>query len=547
MIDLLSPPLVLLIGAGLIMAVSVVPVWRTARWNRYWHLGLIAIALITVLFVWPAVAPSSQVTQWSSLPILTPSLALQGNKPAQYLGAGLLVTLLAITIGTSSWKELDGIHSGEDQASPATKSGKKSALLIVLATSLVSILPANLLTLVLAWAILDCVTAVTWLIIFRPETDDEWRRFLINGSSGLIATLFLWSANLPLQANLAFQDWGSLHLEGWAGIGITLAVLFRLSPYPLHLLRRRAWPNGGGSQIALPSALQAGSVTAGIWLMAHIPGWASLGDLELQLFSALLLTGLAACGLLAWLSDQQQRAAGWILTGQAGIAALAGMWAGPDAGLAEGMVLILAGGLLAIQGKIKERSTESLVAGGIGIAALAGFPLTWGANGRFLLYQEWLDNGWGLYLLLATGAQLLILAAAGRLYLGFPSQPAKHSERLILGLALALPSATLLIKPGPLFPQGSVLVWLAIVAAAGGGALLAWGAETIQSFQVQAATRLRAPLTLGWLRRLTINCCRLVGRAAQSLHSVLEGEGALLWVLILLILGWLMLSNPAPG
>jgi hypothetical protein len=209
------------------------------------------------------------------------------------------------------------------------------------------------------------------------------------------------------------------------------------------------------------------------------------------------------------------------------------------------MVLLLAGGLLMLYTEIKLRSTESLIEGGIAIVALAGLPPTWGVTGRFILLQEWLDSGWGLYLLLATGAQLLILAAAGRLYLGHTKLLTDRSKRLIVGLALALPAASLLIRPGPLFPQGSGLVWLATIAPLGGAALLAWEAETIQSIQAQAAARLRATLTLGWLRRFALNCGRLVGRAAHTLHGVLEGEGTLLWVLILLILGWLVLSNPS--
>ena len=547
MVDLWLPPFILLIGAGLILAVAAVPPWRAAGLNRYWRVGVITLALVAVLLTGGAVESSHQLTLWSSLTALTAPLAIQSSKAGQWLGASLLVTALAAALMTRhpGDREETDLHEGSIYPGIGARDG--ALLLIVLAVSLVSMLPSNLLTLVLAWSVLDTVAAVASLIAFRPGNDNEWRYLLLNWSSGLIATFFLWGAALPSQADVAFQDLTSAPLSGWTGVALTLAILFRLSPYPLHLLRRRAWPSRGRSRPDLVSALQTGSVAAGIWLMIQMTGSEMLPDLGRQIISALLLTGLVACGLLAWLSDQDRQAVGWIMTSQAGLTALAGLWAGPNAALAEGLVLILVAGLLTLWTDSKHRSVESMVAVGIGIAALAGLPLTWGAKGRFALYQSWLDGGWGLYLFLATGALLLVLATVGRLLVRPTTPPSSRNERLILGAALALPAVSVLIQSGPLFPQGNVLVWLAVLAPVGGAALLTWGAETLQPLQVQIAARLRAQLTLGGLRRQVLLWGRLVGRATQAIYQVLEGEGALLWVLILLVLGWVLLTSSSPG
>jgi hypothetical protein len=292
-------------------------------------------------------------------------------------------------------------------------------------------------------------------------------------------------------------------------------------------------------------ALQAAPAAAGIYLMTQLAGWEALPGLWRQLVSALLITGLVGCGLLAWLSRQGSQTIGWILTGQAGLVVLAGLWAGPEAALAEGMVLILVGGLLTLYTNQETLSVENRVSCGIGIAALAGLPLTWGGDGRLLLFPSWLDNGWGLEIFLVAGAYLLILAAAGRLLFRPAGHPLKQRERVVVGLALSLPALGLLIRNGPLVTRGGV-VWLAILLPLAGGALLAWRAESFQPILEQVAPRLQL-LTLGWLVRPAGRIGRLAARVIQAIHQVLEGEGAFLWALIWLALGWLLLSTRSPG
>jgi hypothetical protein len=288
------------------------------------------------------------------------------------------------------------------------------------------------------------------------------------------------------------------------------------------------------------------SGAAGIWLLAQISGWEAMPFLSRQIVSALLLTGLAVSGLLAVLSSEERQAAGWIMTGQAGIVVLAGLWCGPKAALAEGVVLILAGGLLSLLSTMEAQSLETRIAGCVAVGALAGLPLTWGGDGRFLLYGIWLSEGPPLHLLLASGGYLLLLAAAARPLFHPPNRPLARQERLAAGGGLGLLALGLLLRSGPV-AAATGPVWLGILIPLGGGVLLAWGAESLRPLQQAPATRLWELLTLCPVHRLAEKIARRVGAGVRSAHDVLEGEGALLWVLILLALGWLLLAAGSPG
>jgi hypothetical protein len=348
---------------------------------------------------------------------------------------------------------------------------------------------------------------------------------------------------------------------------LILAIILRLAPYPFHLFQGRVRPlcrpvrttreprlgaektetlPGSARRPLLATISQLASCAAGIWLLAQVSGWEAMPFLSRQIISALLLTGLAVSGLLAVLSSGERQAAGWIMTGQAGIVALAGLWCGPKAALAEGMVLILAGGLLSLLSQIAAQSLETRIAGGVGVGALAGLPLTWGGAGRFLLYEGWLREGPPLHLLLASGAYLLLLAAAARPLFHPPSRLLAGQERLAAGGGLGLLALGLLLRSSPV-AAATGPVWLGILIPLGGGVLLAWGAESWRPLQQAPATRLWELLTLRPVHRLAERMASRVGAGVRSAHDLLEGEGALLWVLILLALGWLLLTAGSPG
>ncbi len=560
MVNLLRSPLVLLAGASLMLALAAVPAlmnrqprWNTVHIRQYGWTAIVAVALLLMLIQDKDVAAPHQISSWSSSAILIPPLTLQSNQPGRVLGSAFAAVVLAgLLILRGDRRDEDGTSvSPTRPAGLAVPETAGLPLTAILAISLIALLPADPLCLTLSWAILDVITAAAWLYAIRPSTDVQWRRILFSWGAGAAATLLLWSATLPLQADLAPQHLSSLTATGWSAMALILAILLRLAPFPFHMLGGRTHipeESGGREQRpALILALQTAPAVAAIWLLGQLPGSEALPPIWRQLMSALLLTGVVGCGLFAWLSRNEHRTVGWILTAQAGIVVLAGLWSGPEAALAEGMVLILVGGILQPYSRQESLAVEGRIAGGIGVAAMAGLPFTWGGDGRLALYQSWLAAGAGLNIFLAAGAYLLIMVAAARTVLRPAAAPPDREERIRAGAALGLPAMALLLRTG-LPPAGLDLpVWLAILIPLVGGVFLAWSAPSLVPIQERIPPWLPRLATFDWLPSLTGQTGRLFGRAVQTIHQVLEGEGALLWVLIGLALGWMLLTARPPG
>lgn len=531
MVGLLLPPLILLVDVGLLLAIAAVR-RPAARWVRWVAAAGVGAALVLLLTGGKAIP--YRMTPWSSMSILTPSLTLQRSETGRLLGLSLTALVLASILAAGRRQEAEG---------SAVNNGVAWALLLAtLAAGLVATMPANILTLALAWTVLDSALAVAWLYPwFRGEQFPSKHRALTSWGLGAAGTLFLWSATLPLQAHYAFQSTSSLVTEGWVGMALTLAIILRLAPLHFNLPRP-----GTPQQSASTTSLHIIPTAAGIGLLAQLSNWTALPLFWRPLLSTLILSGLVGSSLLAWFSKEARHAAGWILTGQVSVTVLVGLWVGPEAALAEGLVLILAGGLLGLLASLETVSVENKIALALGAAALAGLPLTWGSDGRLALYQRWLADGLGLYLVLAAGAYLLLLAVAGRLLLR-PHTPAiPLSKRIAAGMGLGLLALGLLFRSGPLV-QANILVWLALLLPIAGAVLLTWGADQLRPLQEQIASWLQLSLSLNWLFRLLGNTLRWVGRAVHAAHQVIEGEGALLWALILLAMGWLLLASRSPG
>ena len=520
MIALLLPSLTLIIGAGLLW------IWQRAapaHFSRYARWVTAALVGLTMLFLLTNTGGAPwHITTWSSLPTLTPPLELQINRPGRLLGLALAALVLSSLLSA---------RPAEETESPGSTPGIRSWVmpLLGLAVALLTLLPTNLLTLALAWTAFDCVLGV---IVWRSPSADEFKLKSV-WAAGAIGTFFLWGAATALQAGYNFQNLAALASdEGGAIIMLLVAILLRLAPYPFHLASRL--PTSESVMRIIPLA-------TGVWPLTRIPDWISLPPSAVQVISALLLTGLVISGLLSWLSSTDRQVVRWVVRGQAAIVALAGCWAGPAAALAEGMVLILAGGLLTLYADRETLSLENRIAGGIGVAALAGLPLTWGGDGRLFLFQTWLQDGWALYLFLASGAYLLLLSAAGRLLLRSTSPPECLLERFLAGLALGVLAAGLLLRSSPL-SQADGWSWLALLFPTAGSAAIIWGFRSRRPLRELDTDKLQPALALDWLPGLMERIGGGAGRAIHAVHDVLEGESALLWVLILLAVGWLLLA-----
>ena len=535
MVTQLLPPLVLLAagGAWLLIAALRLPGvrWHHLRWAT---VGILGLVLLLWLFLAPAAGQPWEVINWSTADLVIAPLALQANQPGRLIGLALLATALA---GVLSLR-----HRLQDETDPAGQARDLGLLLVALGAAVIALLPANPLTLALAWTAVDGLLAVIWLLSPLERRTEEPGNVLLSWGAGAVGTLLLWSAVLSLPGGPAAQSFAGLgSAAGWPATVFFVAVLLRLAPFPFHLGRPLPAP-GTFRYPALNVTIQLIPLATGAWLLARVPGWEGIPFLWQQILTALLLTGLVGSGLTAWLPSESRRTVRWVISGHAGLVALVALWVGPQATMAEGLVLILAGGLLGLLARLEQVAIENRIAAGLGALALAGVPLTWGGDSRPLLFEAWQAQNWGLYLFLAAGAYVLILGSAGRLVLTPRPATPDLRTRIPHGIGLGLLAVGLVLRAGALPPAG-LLTWLALLIPIPLAAALAWEADSLRSIQDEVEGWLSPLLSLRWLRRLVGRAGALLGRAFQTVHEITEAEGTLLWVLIVLTLGWLLTTQ----
>lgn len=427
--------------------------------------------------------------------------------------------------------------------------------LLLLAAGLAAISSANLLTLCLSWTFLDIVFLGAIALTEDRERVSEHTTYALaaNGT----ATLLVWAAAL-----LGARDGASqyLYLFSFSTLQAALlavAAVLRLGLYPLHL-----WlPSEFGLRPGLSAMLHLAPMAAGLSLLSqlvlglrgNLPLHSPLADVA----AAALLVG----AVLAWGQEEPGRALSFLVLAQTGVAILAGTWAGEGAALAlvaEGLALLLSAGALFLSQGYDRANPGWSLPGAVAGAALLGAPLTLGFVGRSWLYSAlWQGGGWSLLLLSAVG-QALLLVTVLRLLL----RPAMSTTSLALvtqvaaavGLAgLVAPLVVFGLAPSQLanllgVTPLSLLAILAKMPAAGwvswglglglGGALW-WRDDRMRAVRSQLQPRLNAVFGLRWFYRAVGGLIDLAGQGVRALALLLEGEGALLWVLVVLVLAWL--------
>lgn len=437
------------------------------------------------------------------------------------------------------------------------RTASRGFILLLLAAGLAAVSSSNLLTLCLSWTFLDVMFLGAVALTEDRERVSEHTTFAL-AANGL-ATLLVW-----IVALLGMRDGASqyLHLFSFSVAQTTLlaiAGVVRLGLYPLHL-----WlPAEFDLRPGLSSLLHLAPATAGLSLLSQLVLGAR-GDLPLHNpLTYAAGTALLVGAVLAWGQDEPGRALSFIVLAQTGLVVLGGTWGGEAAALAlvaQGLVLLLSTGVLFLgQGYDPHRRIWSLP-GVIAGAALMGMPFTLGFVGRSALYAAfWSAGAWVLLVLSGVG-QALLLAAVLRLLLRPVTGPLPPSPIVqglgAVGLAgLAVPLVVFGLAPErlagllgvtpPSLMQGlaqmPVAGWVTWGLGLGLGVALWRRDAQVREARAQLQPLLVALFSLRWLYRAAAALVEGVSRGVRGLALLLEGEGALLWVLVVLVLAWLFL------
>ncbi len=515
--------LLLFLAAGIIWALHIL---RPA----FAHFWLVAVfgALLAWLFILFARAQTPAdlpLGNWQPRLLFPASPSLLVDS----LSWSLVLALASLNLATV----LTDITRPRQGERPGTNWAAQAAYQALTGASCLAVLAGNLLTLLLAWAALDVLEFVAWHLQSRQPT--EMGRVVAALAARLAGTGFvIWAVVITYTNGLPLSV-GSINAGAspflLAAAGLRLGVLPLNTPLPRRLpepagLRSLLWL----APTATNLAILVRSSEAGV-----APPWVSLFP---------LLAGLAALyGGITWSTAPSAQAGlpAWIV-GMSALALGAATHGQPQASLAWGMCLLLAGGMLGLANARPRRMRPLLLLAALGVSALPLTPTWQGVN----LYATPLQAWMALFLL----AQALLLVGFLRHAWETTRLPAS-AERWVwllylLGLSILLfvhwaiawwlrSSASGQTSAIRLDLPGLLASWPGFAIA-----LLAAGSIVARRFSLRAPSRLnrglQSILDLGWLYQLVWKIYRASGRLATWVSQNIEGPAGVLWALLILAL-----------
>jgi len=403
--------------------------------------------------------------------------------------------------------------------------------LALTALGLVAVLAGNILTLLLALAAVDVLELVNTLRVAEDPVSSE--NAVITFSVQLIGLgLMIWAAVVAFAAGTALNfdampPQGSLYVV--LGVGVRMvAALYRQPNTREPSLRR-----GYGTAVRLISA------AASLCVLARIPAGSIPPTATGWMLFVAALTGLVSG--LNWLrAPDPIGSRRFFLVGMGALAFAAALRGNGAGSAAWGSALVFCGGLASLYSVHQRRLTIMLVAAGFMLTALP-FSLT--ASG----WLSTVPSSWAFWILLVP-IQALMLA-------GYVSSILRSSEASLENQ----PNWARSIYPGGLMLLGlsglslGFFGWagalqIGVVPAAvtatvlGGG--LGWffwrvpGLQRVVLPAVQSGERVAGASASAFhvLSTITWALYRTAGRASSLVARTLEGDGGLLWTLVVLAL-----------
>jgi hypothetical protein len=401
--------------------------------------------------------------------------------------------------------------------------------------ALIAIFAGNPLTLLLAWSALDLTEMVVLLLLIRSSALRE--RVVITFSARIAGVLILlWAtlSNSQLDSVLQFSE-----LSSQASFFLLIAAGLRLGVLPFHipLLQEAALRRGLGT------TLRIAAPAASLILLIR----AALSGIEAGFTPYLLtLAGFSALfSAASWLAARDELAGRqyWVL-GTASLSVGAAILGLPSASLAWGLVLLLPGSLIFLTSARHIRLAPLAAFGLWGISGLPFSPAWEGVR----IYGSSFPAAGAAFLL----AHALLMAGYIRHYLQ-PGDMPKGAERWVwflypAGLAV-LPLAHIFSGIYLMTSAETMPAWAWISGGVAGA--LAFGILKLIAVQVQIRISflqaLRSFFSLNWLYIILWQIYRAAGRLISWITGILEGEGGVLWALVLLAILFSLMTQGHPG
>lgn len=492
---------------------------------------LIITALLSLATLW-AVRSEAPVTQiiaaWQPVSVFTVPLSFRVDQTAWLLAVGLLLVLLTTAF---TW----GAFPGQQRPAP------RAVALLLTAAALGGIFASNLLTLAVAWGLLDLAFVGALLVRGGSEAG---RRAALAIVVNTASTVCVWIAALLIENQKGSLYWHLFNAPEDARAWLMAAAVLRVGLYPFH-----QWlPVELGKEPDRAVMIFIVPTVSGLALWARMSIARALP--EDSIVPVLAVLSLIIGSILAWRSSQPRNGLPFIALCMAGsVGLLAAFGATPAQLTAATLNWMFISVSLFIARGLDRRQPYWSVGSLIALLSLAALPGTLG----FVVQQGVIvgavrEKQW-IILLSAVVAQTLVIAAALRLILSeaTESAPAHMVGKAVWGLALAYGSLPLVILAVadviPTLPDTSELLGelnpiglLALFAPLVFGALLAWrGPLILRSSSDGGQAVWGRVLRLEWVNSALFYIIdRLTGLLRAS-ASVFEGEGGLLWTVVVIV------------
>jgi NADH:ubiquinone oxidoreductase subunit 2 (subunit N) len=360
---------------------------------------LIITSLLALAALW-TLRNDTPVTQiiaaWQPISVFTVPLSFRVDHTAWLLALGLLLVLLTTAL---TWGAFPGQH----------RPGPRAVALLLTAATLGGIFASNLLTLAVAWGLLDLTFVVALLVRGGSQVG---RRAALAIVVDVPSKMCVWIAALLIENQQGSLYWHLLDAPEGARAWLMAAAVLRVGLYPFH-----QWlPVELGSESDRAVIIFIVPTIAGLALWARMSVARALP--EESNVAALAVLSLIIGSVLAWRSTQPRNGLPFIalcLAGSVGL--LAASSASPAQLTAAALNWMFINVSLFIARGLDRRQPYWAIGSLITLLSLAALPGTLGFVVQQGVVVDAVDQKQWLILLAVVVAQTFVIAAALRLIL----------------------------------------------------------------------------------------------------------------------------------
>jgi hypothetical protein len=407
-------------------------------------------------------------------------------------------------------------------------------MLIILATGYLAISSISPLMIIFAWTIIDIIEMI--FIVQRFEKQKMIQDSIFAFAARIAGTMLVVVA--AVYSRSLGQDLNLSHVLPPVGVFLLLAAGLRLGVIPLQLTYGET-----GSQRGLDTIVRLVGPASSLVLLGRLPVPFILPEWGPWLLFLLSITMLYSSFMWLTAEDEIIGRPYWIITLSA-FAIGCAVRSQPSASIGWGIGLILSGGILFLYSSRKIQLIFFPLLGFLGISGLAFTPLASSWQGYFS------PNFDGSSFVFIISHMILVVG-----YLKHAFKSAESYDDLARWAQVLLPVGLLILAivewflgvfgwPGSFSPGNWLLSSLATVLAI----LIYFGAahlkerlsilsnQFILRMGKTALSFITSLLSLNWLVRAGLFIYQILQRIVTSLSLILEGEGGILWAMLLLVL-----------